>query len=140
MEVLLAAAVGAAVGWVMGRRGSAPSRPGADAATPTPRRKLNKRQREILATLPPDPPPRTIEDLMAEEAVETGVDLIPDAGLPLPLRLRVWHRDRPQLPDLPSMRFRFDLADGTDAGVATDEQIRLVVVDDDTGHPTGGPR
>jgi len=130
MEILLAAAVGAAVGWVMGRRGS--PRPDPDAAAaPGPPKKLSKRQREILAALPPDPPRRTIEDLMNEEAADTGVDRIPDAGLPLPLRLRVWHRDRSQLPDLPVGRFRYAITDGIEPDMATDDEVRLVVDDRD---------
>jgi len=113
VDLLLAAAVGAVIGWLLGRSQTPKAEPGAEPPSDRRRaRKPTKRQREILATLDPDPTPPSIAELMREEAAATGVDRIPDAGLPLHVRLRVWHRDRPGLDACTEDRLRF-VVDGS---------------------------
>ncbi len=65
--------------------------------TSTPRSpRPTKKQRQFLATLPPDPPLPTIEDLVAEELEETGAGRIAGAdALQPPVALKVFRRDAP---------------------------------------------
>jgi hypothetical protein len=156
MDLLLAAAVGAVVGWLLGRTRTPPSNTDSEASPDRGRRtpKPTKRQREILATLDPYPEPPSIGELMREEAVATGVDRIPDSGLPLHVRLRVWHRDRPGLVGCADGQLRF-VVDGplpdppgrtpdeagydalTEAAADRDVEarVRLVCLDDEPTPP-----
>ena len=64
----------------------------ADEKPPVPPR--TRRQRDVLATIDPPKPLPTIEELVAEEAAETGVNTIPGGdGLDVSLKLRVYWRD-----------------------------------------------
>ena len=98
-----------------------------DASTPRSPRPT-KKQRQILATLPPDPPLPTIEDLVAEELEETGAGRIAGAAaLQPPVALKVFRRDtRRAWTGVPSERLRFVVDDGVEPTAATPEQVRLV--------------
>ena len=124
MEVVIALGVGVALGWLLGRRPAASDEPG-DAPRRGPR--PTKKQRQILATLPPDPPLPTIEELVAEELEETGAGRIAGAeALPPPVALKVFRRDSPGLEGVPSEQLRFVVDDGVDPAAATLDQVRLV--------------
>lgn len=124
MEVAIAFVVGGVCGWLVARLGQRN-----DAAKRTFR--PNRRQRKILAALPPDPVRPTIEDLVAEEAAELGVDVIPGADeVALGVRLRVWKRDRPDLGDCPDHRLHF-VVTALDSITATAADVTLQCRPDD---------
>ncbi len=88
-------------------------------------RRPNRRQRQILASLPVDSPRPTIDDLVEAEIEETGVRRIPGhEGLPIPTMLKVWHRDRPHLTCDPTA-LRFVVATGIDPTVADVDDVHL---------------
>jgi len=118
MEIVLAFLAGGLIGWLIGWLGRRSGDEEKRAFRP------NKRQRKILATLPPDPVLPTLDELVREEAEELGVDRIPGADdVPLGIRLRVWKRDH-ELRG-PCERWQFVIASGVDAHAATADQIRL---------------
>ncbi len=129
MDVVGAFVVGAAVGWVLAlrrRRHLAPAKPEPTPARQPGRYRPTKRQREILASLPPDPVPPTLEDLVAEEASALGVDRIPaPPEVPLHILLVVWKRDRPLLGDCPEPQLQF-VTDAASSGASAAENVKLV--------------
>ena len=125
MEVAIALVVGIGLGWLLGRRSGTSDEP--DASTPRSPRPT-KKQRQFLATLPPDPPRPTIEDLVAEELEETGAGRIAGAdGLQPPVALKVFRRDAPSVDGVPPERLRFVVDDGVEPAAASTDQVRLVV-------------
>lgn len=112
------------LGWVLARVAAA-SRDGGTRQKRTFR--PNKRQRKILATLPPDRERPTLEELVIEEAAELGVDTIPGAeGVHLGIRLKVWKRDHAAAdPCEPPSQWRFVLAAGVAPDSATASDVRL---------------
>jgi hypothetical protein len=124
VEVVIALVVGIGLGWLLGRRSATSAEPGArstQGARPT------KKQREILATLPPDPTLPTIEDLIAEELEETGAGRIAGAAvLPPPVALKVFRRDTLGVEGVPFEQLRFVVDDGVEPATATPDQVRLV--------------
>lgn len=134
MELVIALAVGVGIGWLLGHR-RAPGEPGREAA-PVGRRPTRK-QRQILATLPPDPRPPTIEELVAEELEATGAAEVPGAErLPPEVALKVFTRDRPVLGAVPVDRLRFVVDAGVAAAEATADQVRL---EEGGEQPPAGP-
>lgn len=128
MDALIPLVIGLLVGFLFGW--SVRSLTMHDEHVPRGGFRPNKRQRQILAALPPDPELPTIEDLVVDEAQELGVDTIGGADLvPLHVRLRVWKRDRPQLDDCPDDRLQFEIAGRVRAVDATAEDVRLTCVD-----------
>ncbi len=125
-EVVFLAA-GVVLGWLLGRRTSQPPRSPGTPNGNTEGRRLTRKQQQIVAMLPPDPTPKTLEQLLAEEVEETGVDRITGAGgIPLPVRLKVYHRDRPGLGECDESHLRFTLTAHTDPSEATVETTHLV--------------
>ncbi len=128
MELLVPLAIGLTVGFLLGWAARSTRR--TDEPDSARGFRPNKRQRQILATLPPDPELPTIEDLVREEAAELGVDKIGGADLvPLHVRLRVWKRDRPELEDCPDDQLRYEIAGHVRAVDATAEDVRLTCTD-----------
>jgi hypothetical protein len=124
VEVVVALVVGIGLGWLLGRRSATSAEPGARS---TPGARPTKKQREILATLPPDPTLPTIEDLVAEELEETGAGRIAGAAaLAPPVALKVFRRDTPGVEGVPLEQLRFVVDDGIEPMTATPDQVRLV--------------
>jgi hypothetical protein len=125
VEVLLALVAGVAIGWVLGRAGVR-SRVVAGELDEKPRR-MTKRQREILAALPPDPEIPTLLDLIHEEAESAGITEIPGAeGVPVPVRLQVFRRDETTVGPCAEGAWRFVLAPDVAAEAAGPEDLHLV--------------
>ncbi len=125
VETGVAFFAGLLLGWVAARVTAAASGEGGTRQKRTFR--PNKRQRKILATLPPDPERPTLEQLVIEEAAELGVDSIPGAaGVHLGIRLKVWKRDHAaEEPCEPPSQWRFVLAAGVEPASATESDVRL---------------
>jgi len=86
-------------------------------------RKLAK-LKEFEESLPPRP---TIQELMAEEVRETGVDRIPGGdGLEVPVRLKVWHRDEHVRRNCADGALRFVVSEGVDRPTASEDDVMLV--------------
>jgi hypothetical protein len=86
-------------------------------------RKLAK-IKEFEESLPPRP---TIQELMAEEVRETGVDRIPGGdGLEIPVRLKVWHRDEHVRQGCADGALRFVVSEGVDLAAANEDDVMLV--------------
>lgn len=86
-------------------------------------RKLAK-IKEFEESIPPRP---TIQELMAEEVRETGVDQIPGGdGLEIPVRLKVWHRDVHVRRGCADGALRFVLSEGVDRATANEDDVMLV--------------
>lgn len=96
------------------------------ATTP---RSLSKRQQRMVATLQPEPELPSIEDLVAEEAAETGVNDIPGGeGLDVSLKLRVYWRDEVVRKGCSDGVLEFRITDGVEPGDAETDDVRLVCV------------
>ena len=115
MELVLVGVVGLVIGFLLGRTATKRTTAG-EGPTTVDRlnRSLSRRQQKILATLPPDEPRPTIEDLIAEEAAELGIDEIPaDPTIPLAVKLQVFRRDAGGLGTADPAAVAFRLAAGT---------------------------
>ncbi len=134
MDLAIAFVIGGLCGWLLARVTGQRSEPG-ERRTFRP----NKRQRKILATLPPDPVRPSFEDLVREEAIEQGVDQIPGAGnVSLAIRLKVWVRDHADLEPCAATQLVFVLAHGVDPAAATETDLRLECRrDDEVPHGDG---
>lgn len=118
MDLAIAFVVGGVCGWLVARM---VRREDGGRRTFRP----NRRQRKILAALPPDPIRPTIEDLVAEEAAELGVDVVPGADqVALGVRLKVWKRDRPGLDECPPHGLHF-VVTALDPARATVDDVAL---------------
>lgn len=127
MTELVALAAGVVIGWLLGRRAGRAPGPVENGDPPARTRRPTRQQQKILAMLPPDPATKTFEQLLAEEVEETGVDRISGgAGIPVQVRLKVYHRDRPALGDTAESSLSFALVEGTLPADATMETTRLV--------------
>jgi hypothetical protein len=70
---------------------------------------------------------KTLEQLIAEEAEETGVNEMPGGdGLATPVKLKVFHRDSSQHSDCRESGLRFEVRSGADPENATEHDVRLV--------------
>ncbi len=127
MTELVALAAGVVIGWLLGRRAGRAPEPVEGGSAPVRLRRPTRQQQKILAMLPPDRPTKTFEELLAAEVEETGVDRISGgAGIPVQVRLKVYHRDRAALGDCEEGRLSFVLAEGTLPADATVETTGLV--------------
>lgn len=80
---------------------------------------------------------KTLEQLIAEEAEETGVNELPGGdGLATPVKLKVFHRDSAQHSDCRESGLRFEIRSGADTDNATEYDVRLVC---DADHPASQP-
>lgn len=92
-------------------------------------RNLSKRQQRIISTLEPTNEAPSIEDLVAAEAAETGVNDIPGGdGLDVSLKLRVYWRDEVVRSGCEDGMLEFRIEDGIDPATAETEDVRLVCV------------
>ena len=99
-------------------------------------KQLSKRQQRIVSTLEPDKPIPTIEDLVAAEAADTGVNEIPGgADLDVSLKLRVYWRDEVVRRGCSDGRLEFRIDDGIDPATAETEDVRIVCVRGDATPP-----
>jgi hypothetical protein len=101
-------------------------------------RSLSKRQQRIVASLEPAKEIPTIEQLVAEEAADTGVNEIPGGdGLDVSLKLRVYWRDEVVRQGCTDghLEYRVD-GDATPETAQTDD-VRLVCVRDEVADRKG---
>ena len=92
-------------------------------------RSLSKRQQRIVATLEPDKEIPSIDDLVAAEAADTGVnDIAGGDGLDTSLKLRVYWRDEVVRNGCTDGQLEFRIDDGVDPAAAETEDVRLVCV------------
>lgn len=97
--------------------------------SPSTPRPLSKRQQRIVATLEPDKEPPSIEDLVAAEAKDTGVNDIPGGdGLDVSLKLRVYWRDEIVRQGCTDGVLEFRIEAGVDPAAAETDDVRLVCV------------
>lgn len=130
MDLLIAALVGGVIGWLLGRAG-ATRKPANGGATPPAMdrlsRGLSRRQQQIVASLPPDEPRPTIDDLISEEAEELGIpEIAADPAIPLSVRLQVYRRDATAIDVSDPSRLEFELATGATPPIEP-SHVRLVV-------------
>lgn len=96
-----------------------------------PMRPRNKREQVAMATTEADKPLPTIEELVAAEAADTGVNEIPGGdGLDVSLKLRVYWRDEVVRKGCSDGHIEFRIADDTTAEAAGTDDVRLVCVRD----------
>ncbi len=111
----------------------------AKAKKPPRMSKRQKRLEQIRAAEPEYIPP-SIDDLVAEEISEIGIDRIPGAeGLLPAVLLRVFRRDTPDADHCLPERRRFVVANDIDPGDADIEDVRLVCQDHAPIAPQEGP-
>lgn len=105
----------------------------AERAKKPPRQsKQQKRLEQIRAAEPKYVPP-SIDDLVAEEIADIGIDKVPGAeGLAPAVLLKVYRRDTPATEDCPPEQRRFVLTQGVDAASAGVDDVRLIC----DAHPT----
>lgn len=105
-----------------------------------PKRK-SKRQRRLDQIRANDPPfePKSMFDLMLEEAAELGIDEIPAAdGLEIPVKLKVWRRDSVVRENCAGI-VRYEIDASVDPAVAGLDDVRLVCDDSTAGKKHGKP-
>ncbi|HSF87595.1 MAG TPA: hypothetical protein VLG28_18290 [Acidimicrobiia bacterium] len=133
MELALAFVLGGLCGWLLGRF------VGNDRSDDPRTFRPNKRQRKILATLPPDPERPSIEALVQEEAQELGVDRIPGGEtIPLGIRLKVWKRDHESAGPCDDQSWHFVVEPPPTGAPVTADQVRLECRQDDHLQPSSG--
>jgi hypothetical protein len=121
MEIAIAFVLGGLCGWAIASATRRSDKPRGQRTF-----RPNKRQRKILATLPPDPVRPSIHELVAAEAAELGVDQIPGADdVLLGVRLKVWKRDHEVAEPCDPALWRFVVAHNVVAAAATDTDVRL---------------
>jgi len=100
----------------------------------TPRKKRTSSREKKLAKLrefeDSIPPRPTIQELILEEARETGVEEIPGGdGLELPVRLKVWHRDEHVRRNCIDGGLRYVVHEGVDPASASEDDVMLMCDD-----------
>jgi hypothetical protein len=104
---------------------------------PTPRKSRRQRKLEQIREFDPLPEPKSVFDIMMEEAAELGLDAIPGGeGLEVPVKLKVWRRDA-AVREACAGAVRFELADGVAAETATVDDVRLVCPEPAPTAPSG---
>ena len=89
----------------------------------------SKRQQKMAASFEPPKETPTIEELVAQEAVDTGVNEIPGGDeLDVSLKLRVYWRDEVVRRGCTDGTLEFRLAEGVSPSEAETEDVRLVCV------------
>lgn len=92
-------------------------------------RPLSKRQQRIASTLEPATEMPSIEQLVAEEARDTGVNDIPGGErLDVSLKLRVYWRDEVVRQGCSDGVLEFRIDEGIDPAAAETDDVRLVCV------------
>lgn len=107
-----------------------------------PQRRMSSREKKLakLEAFDDNIPPRpSIQELMAEEVRETGVDQIPGGeGIEHPILLKVWHRDEHVRAGCTDGALRYVILEGVEPAAATEGDMRLVC-DEAAPGPTAGP-
>ena len=94
-----------------------------------PRRSRRQRKLDKLREMDPLPEPRSMFDIMMEEAADLGVNEIPGGeGLEVPVKLKVCRRDA-SVREGCEGEVRYAVADGIDPAHATVDEVRLVCVE-----------
>jgi len=89
----------------------------------------SKRQQQMVASFEPPKETPTIEELVAQEAADTGVNEIPGGdGLDVSLKLRVYWRDEVVRRGCTEGTIEFRLAEGVSPNQAETDDVRLVCV------------
>lgn len=100
-----------------------------EVAPPEKPSTLSRRQQRIVSTLEPTKELPSIEQLVADEARETGVNTIPGGeGLDLSLKLRVYWRDEIVRQGCTDGMLEYRIDEGVDPEQAETEDVRLVCV------------
>lgn len=137
MEILAAFLGGLVIGWLAGRSGGRTDQP-AESRTFKP----TKRQRQILATLPPDPKVPSLDDLIEEEVADLGLHDVPGSEqLSAQVMLKVWKRDRPLVDPGPTDILAFEIVTAASHPHVTVDDVRLVSRDragGEAGNQPGG--
>ena len=103
---------------------------------PSKARNLSKRQQRIVSTLEPMKEAPSIEELVAAEAADTGVNEIPGGdGLDVSLKLRVYWRDEVVRRGCEDGVLEFRVQEGVDRAAAETEDVRLVCVRNGVDQP-----
>jgi hypothetical protein len=105
-----------------------------------PEKRMSKREKKLaeIRANDPDPVIPTLQELVTQELSETGVnDIGGSAGLADPVKLKVYHRDFPNL-DCPREALHFRLSYGIEAEAATVDDVRLVCDADGAGKTPAG--
>jgi hypothetical protein len=94
-----------------------------------PEKRRSRRQKKLdeIRANDPDPVIPTLEELVAQELADTGVnDINGNDALAEPVKLKVYHRDIANLADCPREALTFRLSYGIDVETATVDDVRLV--------------
>ena len=105
-----------------------------EAAAPqekAPRQSRRQRKLDKLREMDPLPEPRSMFDIMMEEAAELGVDEIPGGeGLEVPVKLKVFRRDARVREECTGV-VRFAIVGGVEPAHATVDDVRLLCEEDE---------
>ena len=116
------------------RNATRPEDEGKPPQAKEPRKSRRQQRIDRLIEANPMPEPRSMFDIMMEEASELGIAEIPGGdGLEMPIKLKVFHRDE-AVREGCSGEVRYVVADGTDPKHATVDEVRLVC--DETPQPS----
>jgi hypothetical protein len=114
----------------------------ANALADAPReKKKSRRERKLekLREFDPLPEPKSMFEIMMEEAADLGVDEIAGGdGLETPVKLKVWRRDE-AVRSACSGEIRYAISPGVEAPQATVDDVRLICVDSGDDEPTAAP-
>ena len=109
----------------------------ARADAPKEKRKSRReRKLEKLREFDPLPEPKSMFEIMMEEAADLGVDEIAGGdGLETPVKLKVWRRDEAVRASCAG-EIRYAISPGVEAPQATVDDVRLICVDSGDDEPT----
>lgn len=121
---ILIAAVG--VGWAMSKASKLRKEFPELAERKQPRKSKRQRRLEQIRASEPEFTPPSIEDLVAAEISDAGIDQVEGAGgLPPAVMLKVYRRDEEVAQQCPREKLRFIVADGIEPGEATIDDVAL---------------
>ena len=96
---------------------------------PKERKSRRERKLEKIREYDPLPEPKSIFDIMNEEADELGINAIPGGeGLEVPVKLKVWRRDE-GIREACGESVRYEITAGVEPETATVDDVWLVCAD-----------